>query len=78
VVELLQVVARRGRQPELVADEVFEHGAGVAADGAVRFVGDDEIEVGRREQSRYLSLNSSDCTVVTTISALRQSSRRSL
>ena len=50
LVEPLEVVARRGGQAELVADEVVEDGAGVAADGAVRFVGDDEVEVGRREE----------------------------
>ena len=49
-VEPLEVVARRGGEAELVADEVVEDGAGIAADGAVRFVGDDEIEVGRREE----------------------------
>ena len=47
LVELFEVIARRGGEAELVADEVVEDGAGVAADGAVRFVGDDEIEVGR-------------------------------
>ena len=50
LVEPLEVVARRGGEAELVADEVVEHGAGVAADGAVRFVGDDQVEVGRREE----------------------------
>ena len=53
-VEPLEVVARRGGQAELVADEVVEHGAGIAADGAVRFVGDDEVEVGRREEPLVL------------------------
>ena len=50
LVELLEVVARRGGEAELVADEIIEDGAGIAADGAVRFVGDDEVEVGRREE----------------------------
>ena len=50
LVEFLEVVARRGGEAELVADEIVEHRAGVAADGAVRFVGDDEVEVGRREK----------------------------
>ena len=50
-VETAQVVARRGGEAELVADEVIEHGAGVAADGAVRLVGNHQIEVGRREQA---------------------------
>ena len=50
LVELLEVIARRGGEAELVADEVVEHGAGVAADGAVRFVGDDEVEVGGRKE----------------------------
>ena len=49
-IEAAQVVARRGGQAEFVADEVVKHGAGVAADGAVRFVRDDEIEVGWRKQ----------------------------
>ena len=47
---LREVVAGRGGQAELVADEVVEDGAGVAADGAVRFVGDDQVEIGRREE----------------------------
>ena len=45
-----QVIARRGGQAELVADEVVEDGAGVAADGAVRLIGDDEVEVCRRKE----------------------------
>ena len=49
-VEPSEVVARRGGEAELVADEVVEDGAGIAADGAVRFVGDDQIEIGRREE----------------------------
>ena len=49
-VEAAQVIARRRRKAQLVADEVVEHGTGVTADRAVRFVGDDEIEVGRREE----------------------------
>ncbi len=50
LVESLEVVARRGGEAELVADEVVEDGAGIAADGAVRFVGDDQVEIGRREE----------------------------
>ena len=53
-VEAPQVVARRGGEAELVADEVVEDGAGVAADRAVRFVGDDEIEVRRRKERLVL------------------------
>src|SRR5450756_658841 len=49
-VESAEVVARRGGEAQLVADEEIEHGPGVATDRAVRFVGDDEIEVGRREE----------------------------
>jgi hypothetical protein len=49
-VEPAEVVARRGAEAEFVAHEVVEDGAGIAADGAVRFVGDDEIEVGRRKE----------------------------
>ena len=49
-VEPPQVVAGRGGQDELPADEVVEHCAGVATDGAVRFVGDHQVEVGRREE----------------------------
>ena len=50
LVELLEVVARRGGEAELVADEIVEDGAGIAADGAVRFVGNDQIEIGRRKE----------------------------
>ena len=50
LVELLEVVERCGREAELVADKVIEHGAGITADGAVRFVGDDEVEVGGRKE----------------------------
>ena len=46
----LQIVAGRGRQAELAAHEKVEHRAGVAADGAVRLVGDYEIEIGGREK----------------------------
>jgi len=45
LLELLQVIARRCGKAELVADEVVEHSAGIAADRTVRFVGDDEVEV---------------------------------
>ena len=48
-VEFLQVVLRSGGEAELVADEVIEHSAGIAADGAVRFVRDDEVEIRGRE-----------------------------
>ena len=54
VVEPLEVVAGRGGEAELVADEVVEDGAGVAADGAVGFVGDDQVEIGRREEPLVL------------------------
>lgn len=47
--ELLQVIARRGGQTELVADELVEYGASIAADGAMRFVRDDEVKVHGRE-----------------------------
>ena len=46
----LQIVARRGGQTQLVAHEIVEDRAGVAADGAVRLVGDDQVEVRGREQ----------------------------
>ena len=46
----LQIVARRGGQAQLGAHEIIEDRAGVAADGAMRFVGDDQIEVRGREQ----------------------------
>ena len=49
LVEPLEVVAWRGSEAELVANEVVENGAGIAADGAVGFVGDDQVEIGRRE-----------------------------
>ena len=45
-VESLQVIARRGGQPQFVANEVIEHCARVATDGTVRFVGDHQIEIG--------------------------------
>ena len=75
LVEAFEVVAGRGGEAEFVADEVVEHRARIAADGAVGFVGDDQIEVGRRNSRWYLLLKSSDRTAVTTISARRQSSR---
>ena len=53
-VEALQVVPGRRGKAELVADEVVEHRAGVSADGAVRLVGDHEIEVGGREEGLVL------------------------
>ncbi len=46
-VELLDVVLGRGGEAELVAHEILEHRACVATNGSVRFVGDDEVEVGR-------------------------------
>ena len=46
LVEFLEVVERRGGKAELVTDEVVKDGTRIAADGAVRFVGDDEVEVG--------------------------------
>ena len=45
-----QVIARGGGEPQLVANEVVEYCAGIAANGAVRFIRNDEIEVGRREE----------------------------
>ena len=54
LVEPLEVVAGRGGEAELVADEVVEDGAGVAADGAVGFVGNDQVEIGRREEPLVL------------------------
>ena len=50
MVEFLQVVARRRGKAQLVADEIVEHGAGVAADGTVRFVGDNQVEIGWRKK----------------------------
>jgi hypothetical protein len=78
VVELLEVIARRGGEAELVTDEVVENGAGVAADGAVRFVRDERSKSVGEKSCWYLLLKRRDWTVVTTISALRQSSRFSL
>lgn len=49
-VEPAEVIARRGGEAELVADEVVKHGAGIATNGAMRFVGDDEIEIRRGEE----------------------------
>ena len=42
-------VAGRGRQPQLVADEVIEYSAGVAADGAVRLVRNHQVEIRGRK-----------------------------
>ncbi len=50
LVEALEIIARRGREAELVADEIVEHGARIAADGTMRFVGNDQIEIGRRKK----------------------------
>jgi hypothetical protein len=50
LVETLQIVAGRGCQAQLVADEIVKNGAGVAAYGAVGFVGNDQIEVGGRKK----------------------------
>ncbi len=50
-VEAPQVVPGRGGQAQLVADEVVEHRAGVAADGAVGLVRDHEVEVRRRKEA---------------------------
>ncbi len=49
-IELLEVVERRGGEAKLVADKVIEHGASIATDGAVSFVRDDEVEIGRRKE----------------------------
>ena len=49
-VEAAQVIARGGGEAELVADKVVEDRACVAADRAVRFIGDDEIKIGRRKE----------------------------
>jgi hypothetical protein len=46
LVEILEVITRCGGEAELVTDEVIKHRPGIAADAAVGFVGDDEIEVG--------------------------------
>lgn len=50
-VEAAQVIARRGGEAQLVADEIIEHGARVAADGAMRLVRNHQIEIGGREQA---------------------------
>ena len=46
-VDFLEVVAGRGGKAELIADEIIEDGASVAADGAVGLVGYHEVEIGR-------------------------------
>ena len=49
-VQALQVVPRRGREPQLPAREILEDGARVAPDGAVRLVRNHEVEIrGRKE-----------------------------
>ena len=45
-----QVVAGRCGQPQLVPHEIVKHGAGVAADGTVRFVRNHQVKIGRRKQ----------------------------
>ena len=50
LVEFLEVIAGRGSQAELVADEIVEDCAGVAADGPVRFVRDHKVKVGGRKE----------------------------
>ena len=49
VFDAFQIVARRGGEAELGADKIFEDRAVVAADRPVRFVADDELEIGRRK-----------------------------
>ena len=44
-----QVVAGRCGQAEFVSDEIVEYGTGIARDGAMRLVGDHEIEIRGRE-----------------------------
>lgn len=48
-VELLDVVLGRSSKAQFVANEVLEHRARIAANGAVRFVGDNQVKVRRRE-----------------------------
>ena len=48
-VDAFEIVSGRGREPEFCANEVLENGSVVAADGAVCFVGYDELEIVRRE-----------------------------
>ena len=48
---VFEVVFGCGGEAEFVADEIFKDGAGVAADGAVGFVGDDQVEVGGGEDA---------------------------
>ena len=50
LVEFLKVIERRSGEAELVADEVVKDGTRIASDGAVSFVGDDEVEVGGRKE----------------------------
>ena len=40
-------VAGSGYEAEFVADEIVEHDAGVATDGTVRFVRDNQVEICR-------------------------------
>ena len=54
LVELLEIITWRGSEAQLVADEIVEDGAGVAADGPMRLIGDDEIEIGGREERLIL------------------------
>ena len=47
---MLQIVLGGGGEAELVTHKVIEYGAGVAADGAMSFIGDHQIEIGGREE----------------------------
>jgi hypothetical protein len=49
VFDALKVIFRRRGEPKLCAHEILEDCAIVAADRAVRFIADNELEIGRRE-----------------------------
>ena len=53
-VESLEIVPGGRGQAQLVPHEIVEYGPGISADGPVRFVRDDEVEVGRGEESLIL------------------------
>ena len=54
LVKAPQVVSWSGSKSELVTDKIVEHRTGVATNGAMGFIRDHKIEVGRREEGLVL------------------------
>ena len=51
---MLQVIARCGGEAKLIANEVLEDSAGVASDGAMGFIRNDQIKIRGREEPLVL------------------------